>query len=257
MTRTPFLAGNWKMFKTSDEAVAFIAEIKPLVDKLPDREVALAVPATALAASVQAAAGSKLIIGAQNLHWEREGAFTGEISAPMIQAAGATMVVIGHSERRQYFGDDDEKVSKKLAAALACGLIPVVCVGENLEDRETGRTLEVLSAQLSSSLARLAPADAPKLVLAYEPVWAIGTGKSATEGEAQEVHVFLRRKLKEMFGAEAGLAIRIIYGGSVKPANAGAILVQTEIDGVLVGGASLKVSSFARIVTAPTERNYI
>ena len=248
------MAGNWKMFKTGGEAVSFIAELRPQVESLADIDVALAVPATALAEAAKAAAGSRIIIGAQNLHWEKEGAFTGEISATMIKAAGASMAIIGPSERRQFFGDDDEKVSKKLAAALEHGLLPVVCVGENLEDREAGRTLEVLSAQLSGSLSRLASDDAPKMVLAYEPVWAIGTGKSATEGEAQEVHVFLRRKLKEMFGADAGLAVRIIYGGSVKPDNAAAILAQTEIDGLLVGGASLKVDSFVKILGGPADR---
>jgi triosephosphate isomerase len=253
MGRKPFLAGNWKMFKTGEEAVSFITELKPLVAGLKGRDVALAVPATALAMAAKAAEGSSIIIGAQNMHWEKEGAFTGEISAGMIKAAGGTMVVIGHSERRSYFGDDDEKVSKKLEAALACGLVPVVCVGENLEDRETGRTLEVLSTQLAGSLSSLSPSDASKLILAYEPVWAIGTGKSATEGEAQEVHVFLRRKLKERFGDEAGLAARIIYGGSVKPDNASAILIQSEIDGLLIGGASLKVDSFAKILNAPAE----
>ncbi|MDR2456579.1 MAG: triose-phosphate isomerase [Deltaproteobacteria bacterium] len=257
MTRTPFLAGNWKMFKTGAEAVAFIGELKPHLTKLGGRDIALAVPATALAAAAKAAEGAPLIIGAQNLHWEKEGAFTGEISGPMIKAAGASMVVIGHSERRTYFGDDDEKVSKKLEAALSCDLTPVVCVGENLEDRDTGRTLEVLSTQLSGSLSRLKAADAPKMVLAYEPVWAIGTGKSATEGEAQEVHVFLRRKLKEQFGEEAGKAVRIIYGGSVKPDNAAAILVQSEIDGLLIGGASLKVDSFVKIVSAPSDVQFV
>jgi triosephosphate isomerase len=257
MTRTPFLAGNWKMFKTGAEAVSFIGELKPHLPKLEGRDIALAVPATALAAAAKAAEGTPLIIGAQNLHWEKEGAFTGEISGSMIKAAGATMVVIGHSERRTYFGDDDEKVSKKLEAALSYDLTPVVCLGENLEDRDTGRTLEVLSAQLTGSLSRLKAADAPKMVLAYEPVWAIGTGKSATEGEAQEVHVFLRRKLREQFGDEAGKAVRIIYGGSVKPDNAAAILVQSEIDGLLIGGASLKVDSFVKIVSAPADVQFI
>ena len=242
------------MFKTGDEAAAFIAELKPQVAALTGREVALAVPATALSAAAKAAEGSPIIVGAQNMHWEPKGAFTGEISGSMIKAAGGTLVILGHSERRQFFGEDDEKVSKKLEAALSIGLVPVVCVGENLEDRETGRTLEVLSTQLAGSLSRLTAADASKLILAYEPVWAIGTGKSATEGEAQEVHVFLRRKLKERFGDEAGLSIRILYGGSAKAENASALLIQTEIDGLLIGSASLTVDSFAKIIKTPIDK---
>ncbi|MDR1657653.1 MAG: triose-phosphate isomerase [Deltaproteobacteria bacterium] len=251
MSRKPFLAGNWKMFKTGEQAAEFIGQFKSVAASLGDRDIALAVPATALETAAKAAQGSPLIIGAQNLFWEKEGAFTGEISAPMIKGAGATMVIIGHSERRQFFGDTDEKVAKKLAAALADGLLPVVCVGENLSERENGKTLDVLSTQLTGSLAGLSAEAAASIVVAYEPVWAIGTGKSASEGEAQEVHVFLRRRLKETFGAEAADRIRIIYGGSVKPENAALILAQSEIDGLLVGGASLKVDSFTKIVQSP------
>ncbi|MDR2443944.1 MAG: triose-phosphate isomerase [Deltaproteobacteria bacterium] len=251
MSRKPFLAGNWKMFKTGEEAVSFIGQFKSVTSSLTDRDVALAVPATALEAAAKAASGSPLIIGAQNLHWEKEGAYTGEISAQMIKATGATMVIIGHSERRQYFGDTDDKVAKKLGAALWTGLVPVVCVGENLSDRESGRTMDVLSSQVKGSLAGVNPAEAHKVVLAYEPVWAIGTGKSATEGMAQEVHVFLRRQLKEILGPQVADQIRIIYGGSVKPENAANILAQSEIDGLLVGGASLLVEPFTKIVSSP------
>jgi triosephosphate isomerase len=247
MTRIPFLAGNWKMFKTGGEAAQFIDELAPLVDPLIDREVALAVPATALEAAAKAAAGSRIVIGAQNIHWEREGAFTGEVSAPMVKAAGAAMVLIGHSERRQLFGEDDAQVGRKIAAALAERLLPVICVGENLSDREKGLTMEVLTGQ-TAPLASIPAADAPGIVLAYEPVWAIGTGKAATVGEAQEVHVFLRRRLREFFGSDTAGKARILYGGSVKPDNAPSLLAQPDIDGLLVGGASLKVDSFAKIV---------
>ncbi|MDR1308346.1 MAG: triose-phosphate isomerase [Deltaproteobacteria bacterium] len=247
MPRTPFLAGNWKMFKTGPQAVDFIREIVPLVAGRAGREVALAVPATALFQAAEAARGSGIAIGAQNLHWEREGAFTGEISAAMAAAAGASLAIVGHSERRQLFGDTDEWVSRKLAAALGADLLAVVCVGETLAQREAGRTLEVLSAQLRGSLAGLsAPAAGKRLVMAYEPVWAIGTGKTATKEEAQETQAFIRRELSAM-GLPAE-SIRILYGGSVKPDNAAALMAQPDIDGLLVGGASLKADSFAAIV---------
>jgi triosephosphate isomerase len=253
MTRIPFLAGNWKMFKTGDQAAEFINELKPLVDPLMDREVALAVPATALESASRAAAGSRIVIGAQNIHWEDEGAFTGEVSAPMVRAAGATMVLVGHSERRQFFGDTDDTVGRKLKAALAHKLRPVVCVGESLSEREKGLTLEVLSTQLAP-VASIPALDAPGIILAYEPVWAIGSGTAATVGEAQEVHVFLRRKIKEFFGQAVSAAVKILYGGSVKPDNAPSFMAQPDIDGLLVGGASLKADSFAKIVAGVPKR---
>ncbi|MDR2387907.1 MAG: triose-phosphate isomerase [Deltaproteobacteria bacterium] len=246
MSRRPFLAGNWKMFKTGDQAVAFIEEFVPLIGDLTDREAALAVPATALQRAAQAVKGSPVIIGAQNLHWEKEGAFTGEISAEMIVSTGAKMVLIGHSERRQYFGDTDEWVSKKLSAALAAGLLAVICVGETLAERESGRTFEVLATQLKGSLADFKAKDEKNLILAYEPVWAIGTGKTATKEEAQETQAFIRKELGNL-GLPAE-TIRILYGGSVKPENAEALMAQPDIDGLLVGGASLKADSFAKIV---------
>ncbi|MDR1545539.1 MAG: triose-phosphate isomerase [Deltaproteobacteria bacterium] len=248
MAREPFLAGNWKMYKTGDEAVKFIEELKPLIRGLDDRRTALAAPATALRQAAEAAAGSGLIVGAQNLHWAQEGAYTGEISASMIKAAGATMVILGHSERRQFFGDDDALVAKKLAAALAAGLLPVVCLGENLAEREAGRAFEVLAAQLQGSLAGATPEAVAGLVLAYEPVWAIGTGRTATAEQAQQAHEFLRGRLAELFGRPAAEATRILYGGSVKPDNAKSLMERPDIDGVLVGGASLKADSFAKIV---------
>jgi triosephosphate isomerase len=246
MSRKPFLAGNWKMFKTGDQAVDFIHEFTPLVGSLDGREVALAVPATALYQAAQAAKGSPIIIGAQNLHWEAEGAFTGEISVGMIVSAGATMVIIGHSERRLYFGDTDEWVSKKLKAAIEAGLLAVVCLGETLAERESGRTFEVLSSQLKCSLAGFQASDAHKLILAYEPVWAIGTGKTATKEEAQQTQAFIRKELDSLkLPADS---LRILYGGSVKPENAAQLMAQPDIDGLLVGGASLKANSFSQIV---------
>ncbi|MDR0621983.1 MAG: triose-phosphate isomerase [Deltaproteobacteria bacterium] len=245
-TRRPFLAGNWKMFKTGDQAVAFVKEFVPLVGNLSDRDVALAVPATALQGVAEAAKGSGVIVGAQNLHWEKEGAFTGEISADMIVGAGATMVLIGHSERRQFFGDTDGWVSKKLAAAVSAGLLAVVCVGETLAEREAGKTFEVLASQLKGSMAGFVPKDEKRLILAYEPVWAIGTGKTATKEEAQETQAFIRKELSAL--GLPGQSLRILYGGSVKPDNAGALMAQPDIDGLLVGGASLKADSFAKIV---------
>jgi triosephosphate isomerase len=244
----PFLAGNWKMFKTGSEAAEYVEKFKSLIADVKDRQTALAVPATALYQAVAAARGSDLIIGAQNLHWEKEGAFTGEISAPMISAAGASMVIIGHSERRQYFGDDDSAVAKKMAAALLEGLLAVVCVGESLKDRESGQTIDVLAKQLRGALTGFNPAWTQKLVLAYEPVWAIGTGKTATADEAQQSHAFIRSEVASLLGGQAADSLRILYGGSVKPDNAASLMAQPDIDGLLVGGASLQIESFVKIV---------
>jgi triosephosphate isomerase len=237
------------MFKTGQQAVEFIDQFKPLIGSVSGRQIALAVPATALDRAASAAKGSGIIIGAQNLHWEREGAFTGEISGQMIKQAGAAMVIIGHSERRQFFGDTDEGVSKKLAAAQENGLLAVVCIGENLSQRDAGQTFGVLASQLTGSLAGFAASGAPGLILAYEPVWAIGTGKTASTEEAQKAHAFIRQHLAAMIGSQAANTIRILYGGSVKPENAAALMGQPDIDGVLVGGASLAAYSFAKIVT--------
>jgi triosephosphate isomerase len=236
------------MYKTGAEAVKFIEEIKALLPSLSDREAALGVPATAIYEAAKAAEGSGILIGAQNLYFEKEGAFTGEISGGMVKAAGASFVILGHSERRQFFGDTDEWVSKKLGAALGAGLIPVVCLGESLKEREAGDTFKVVGSQLKGSLAGLSPEAAGTLVIAYEPVWAIGTGKTATKEQAQEVHAFLRKELGALLGEKVAGETRILYGGSVKPENAKELMGEPDIDGALVGGAALKPDSFAKIV---------
>jgi triosephosphate isomerase len=236
------------MYKTGTEAKKYLGEFKALVGTLSDRDVALGVPAAAIREAADAAGGSGILIGAQNIHFEKEGAFTGEISADMVKDAGASFVILGHSERRQFFGDTDSWVSKKLRAALGASLIPVVCVGESLAQREAGKTNELVESQLKGSLEGLAPDEAGTLVIAYEPVWAIGTGKTATTDQAQEVHLFIRKKLLELLGEKAAAETRILYGGSVKPDNAKALLAQPDIDGALVGGAALKPDSFAAIV---------
>jgi triosephosphate isomerase len=236
------------MYKTGLEAQAYILDFRPLIKSWDTQEIALAVPATALVQAAEAAAGSPLIIGTQNMHWEQEGAFTGEISAPMIQGAGGTMVILGHSERRQYFGETDETVAQKVAAALEHELLPIVCVGETLAERESGRTFNILANQLTGSLAGISEQSLAQIVLAYEPVWAIGTGVVATVEQAQEAQAFIRGRLSRQFTPQAAEAVRILYGGSVKPGNARELLAQPDIDGALVGGASLKPDSLAEIV---------
>ena len=246
MSRTPFLAANWKMHKTAAEARAFAADFLPRVAGLAGVEIALAPPATALHALGEALAGSAVALAAQNVSPELEGAFTGEVSVAMLAEAGCRYGIVGHSERRSLFGEEDGVVARKAAALLAGGLVPIVCLGETLEQREAGRTLAVCEAQLEGSLAGLPEDRAAEIVLAYEPVWAIGTGRTATPEIAQEVHGFIRSWLGKRFG-DAGEAIRIQYGGSVKPDNAAALLAQPDIDGGLVGGASLDPESFAKI----------
>jgi triosephosphate isomerase len=248
MTRKPFVAANWKMHKTGKEAQDFIKLFIPLVNSWDRQQVALAVPATALVEAVSASQDSPLIIGAQNTHWEIEGAFTGEISGSMIKATGATMVIVGHSERRLLFGETDEWVARKLAAALDYGLLPIVCVGETLQDRESGRTFNVLANQLTGCLAGVPDQALGSIILAYEPVWAIGTGVTATVEQAQEAHAFIRGRLSRQFNPRSAEATRILYGGSVKPDNAKSLLSQPDIDGALVGGASLDPISLAQIV---------
>ena len=249
MNRKPLMAGNWKMYKNSREAREFFGELIAALTPFPaDREVAVGVPFTSLEAAVQAVGGAPVLIAAQNLHWADEGAFTGEISAPMLAAAGARAVIIGHSERRQFFGDEGEGLNKKIQAALKAGLTPILCLGETLAEREGNRTFEILSGQLAEALAGRSAADLAPLVIAYEPVWAIGTGRTATPEMAQETHAFLRGRLAETFGPAFAQAIRLLYGGSVKPDNAAQLMAQPDIDGALVGGASLKADSFAQIV---------
>ena len=248
--RTPLLAANWKMHKTVPEAVAFVTAFAPRVAAVTDADVVLAPPFTALGAVADACRDTRIAVAGQNLHWAPEGAFTGEISPGMLAAAGATHVILGHSERRQLFGEDDALVARKTRAALDAGLTPIVCVGETLDQREAGETPAVLARQIDGSLAGVTPAELAALVVAYEPVWAIGTGRTATPDQAQDAHAHIRRCLAGLGGAEAAGACRLLYGGSVKPANAEAIAGQADVDGALVGGASLEPASFAEIVAA-------
>jgi triosephosphate isomerase len=246
--RTPFVAGNWKMFKTVREAVAFAGELRAAVKDVSGVEIVVAPPFTAVHAVAAALAGSNVGTAAQNLHWENEGAFTGEVSGPMIREAGARYVIVGHSERRQYFGETDVSVNRKVAAALGVGLTPIVCIGETLDEREANRTLGVLDRQITSGLGGLTAQQIAELVVAYEPVWAIGTGRNATSAQAQDVHAHVRMRLREQFGSRAADACRVVYGGSVKPENIADLSAQPDVDGALVGGASLKVASFTAIV---------
>lgn len=246
--RTPIIAGNWKMHKTPLEAEELVRALLPQVAPAGDREVVLCPPFPALAAVVAACRGTRVAVGAQNLHWEREGAFTGEVSAPMLVAVGCRYVIVGHSERRQYCGEDDGLVNRKLKAALAAGLRPILCVGETLAQRELGITEAVCAIQLKSALAGLAAGDLEPLVIAYEPVWAIGTGRTASASDAQEVIAFLRSLLARDYGTALAQQVPILYGGSVKPENIRALMAQADIDGALVGGASLDAASFAAIV---------
>jgi triosephosphate isomerase len=245
--RKKVVAANWKMHKTVREAEAFVAAFLPLVKEVRDVEIVLAPPSTALAAVGAKLAGSEVSLAAQNVHPEKQGAFTGEISPLMLAELACRYGIVGHSERRALFGETDAFVASKAAALLAHGIRPIVCVGETLEQREQGRTSAVVSAQLEGSLASVAPERAEEIVVAYEPVWAIGTGRTATPELAQEVHALIRAQLRRRFGA-AGDRVRIQYGGSVKPDNAAALMAQPDIDGALVGGASLEPDSFARIV---------
>ena len=248
--RKPFLAANWKMFKTVEETVAYLREFCSLAAGVSGAEIVVAPPFTALRAAADATKGTTVRIAAQDCYWEREGAFTGEVSADMLREAGARYVIIGHSERRTRFGETDEQVNRKVQAAIAGGLTPIVCVGETLDEREHERTLAVLDRQLRFGLAGLSADGAAALAVAYEPVWAIGTGRNATAAQAQEAHAHIRGRLREWFGAEAGDACRILYGGSVKPGNTKELVSQGDVDGALVGGASLDPKAFAEIVAA-------
>jgi len=246
--RRPVIAGNWKMYKTQAETRAFFEAFRPLVAASKHCDVIVAPPFTALAAAVEAARGTAIGIAAQNLHWEREGAFTGEVSARMLVEAGCRAVIIGHSERRQFFGETDETVYRKTRAALEAGLTPIVCVGELLSEREANITVKVLTRQFEGGVAALTPAEFSRILIAYEPVWAIGTGRTATPEIAAESHGHLRELVADRFGPEQAIALRILYGGSVKPDNIKGLMAQAEIDGALVGGASLDPKSFAAIV---------
>ena len=247
-TRTPVLAGNWKMFKTVAETVVYLNEFKILTQYTEGCEIVIAPPFPALAAAVDAVQGSSIRIAAQNLHWEKEGAFTGEVSAPMLRAAGCSDVIIGHSERRQYFGETDETVNRRVRAALEGGLRPIVCVGETLTEREARQTTDVLLRQIDRALASLTPESASPIIVAYEPVWAIGTGRTATPEIAEEAHQTLRDRVRKNLGAETAERLRILYGGSVKPANIQGLMACPNIDGGLVGGASLDPALMAAII---------
>ena len=248
MSRKVIIVGNWKMNKTAAEAVAFINEFKPLAAGLKNVEIGVAPTFTALAATVDAAKGSDIKVGAQNVHWAESGAFTGEVSAAMLKEIGVQFVIVGHSERRQYFAETDETVNKRTKAALAAGLDVILCIGELLDDRENGRTEKVLKTQLNGGLAGLAKADMQKIVLAYEPVWAIGTGKTATPDMADETQAFCRKVVAEMFGNEVAEKVRIQYGGSMKAENSAELVAKPNIDGGLIGGASLKAGSFQELI---------
>jgi triosephosphate isomerase len=246
--RRPVIAGNWKMYKTQAETRAFFASLKPLVAAATHCDIVVAPPYTALAAAAEAVRGSAIAIAGQDVHWAAEGAFTGEVSTKMLVEVGCRYVIIGHSERRQYFGETDEWVNKKTKAALEAELEPIVCVGETLKEREGGETQAVLERQFRGGLAALTGAEFSRIILAYEPVWAIGTGRTATPEMAVEAHRFLRQLAAASFTPERAAALRILYGGSVKPDNIKGLMAQVEIDGTLVGGASLDAQSFASVV---------
>jgi triosephosphate isomerase (TIM) len=248
--RRRFIAGNWKMNKTGEEGAGLVRELVQALADTDSADVAVFPSLTALAAVSAELRGSHIDLGAQNMHAEASGAFTGEVSAGMLVAAGCKYVILGHSERRALFGESSEIVNSKLKAALAAELSPIVCVGEQLAEREAGQTEEVVFGQIKQSLAELDAKDMLKVTVAYEPVWAIGTGKTATPEQAQEVHAGIRKLLGETFGKACAEAVRIQYGGSVKPSNAKVILAQKDVDGALVGGASLKAADFAGIVRA-------
>lgn len=247
MERKTVIAGNWKMFKTGQEAVDYIHQLIPLVSGSQAR-VFLGVPFTALGKALSAAQGSNIVIGAQNMHAEQEGAFTGEISSLMLRSEGVDFVILGHSERRHIFGEDDAFINAKVIRALKDDLIPILCIGETIEDREAKKTCAVLEEQLRKGLSNVPAKEAENLVVAYEPVWAIGTGKVATPEMAQEEHQFIRKVIAELFGKRVSEIVPIVYGGSVKPTNIKGLIEQEDIDGALVGGASLDPKSFAQIV---------
>ena len=249
MSRRPVIAGNWKMYKTRAETRQFFETFKPLVAGTQHCDMIVAPPFTSLSTAVEAAAGTAISIAAQNAHWEREGAFTGEVSMPMLVEAGCRGVLIGHSERRQYFGETDEAVNRKLRAALQAGLTPIVCVGELAAERDAHLTHAVLKRQFEGAFAALTGVEFSRILLAYEPVWAIGTGRTATPEIAADAHGFLREWASKRFSPECASALRILYGGSVKPDNIKGLMAQEEIDGALVGGASLDAKSFAAIVS--------
>ena len=246
--RTPLIAGNWKLNCLRREAVDLARAVAKGCKDISEREVMIAAPYTALLDVASALEGSGIGLGGQNLHWENSGAFTGEISAAMLQDVGCSHVIVGHSERRQLFGETDYTVAKKVAAAFGCGLLPVMCVGESIEQREAGNTMNVIQHQIAGGLVELPEEGFASLIVAYEPIWAIGTGRTATPDEAEEVHAHIRTLLEDVLTAEQAAQTRILYGGSVKPSNVDELMARPNVDGALVGGASLKADDFLRIV---------
>jgi triosephosphate isomerase len=242
------MAGNWKMYKTPSETLAFFEKFRPLVEGSTHAEIVICPPFVDLPTAVEAAGHTRIQIGAQNMHWAKEGAYTGEVSAGMLCATGCKWVIVAHSERREYFGETEETALQKICAALEAGLTPIYCVGERLHERESGHTHQVLERQVRGCACNLTPEQFSRIAIAYEPVWAIGTGKVATPEIAASAHAFIRGRIREAFGAQAADACRILYGGSVKPDNVQGLMAQDEIDGALVGGASLDPASFAAIV---------
>jgi triosephosphate isomerase len=247
--RTPIIAGNWKMYKTVADTVKYVKEFRVMVKDIADVEIVIAPPFTALHAAAEAARNSNVIVAAQDLHWEREGAFTGQVSAQMVREAGAEYAIIGHSERRTLFGETDTMVNQKTVAAFAAGLTPIVCIGETLDQRDRNETFAVLDRQIQKGLEGLTGEQLGLLVMAYEPVWAIGTGRTATPAQAGEAHTHIRGRLRQWFGGEAAEKCHVIYGGSVKPENAKDLVGQADVDGALVGGASLDIRAFFDIVS--------
>ncbi len=248
MSRKPFLAGNWKMYKTISEAISFAKEFKGSVSSVKDRDILICASFTLLPALAKEFEGTNIMLGAQNMYFEKEGAFTGEVSPAQLVDAGVKYVILGHSERRHIFGETDELINKKVKAAFQYGLLPILCVGELLEEREKGKTEDVVKTQVVEGFKGLSAEEALKVTIAYEPVWAIGTGKTATPEDADNVHSFIRKVLIEIYNSDVAEKIRIQYGGSVKPENIDSLMAKPNIDGALVGGASLKVDSFTRIV---------
>ena len=246
--RTPLIAGNFKMYKTVAETVSYVAELRALVKDVRGVDIVIAPPFTAVAAAAEAVKGSAIGVAAQNMHWEREGAFTGEVSAGMVREAGATFVIIGHSERRTLFGETNASVNKKTRAAITGGVIPIVCIGETLAQRDGNETLAVLDRQIKEGLDGVTGDELSRIVIAYEPVWAIGTGRNATPAQAGEAHFHIRQRLKQWFGLDASERCRVLYGGSVKPDNIAKLIAEPDVDGALVGGASLDPRSFFAII---------
>ena len=246
--RTPLIAGNFKMFKTVAETVSYVRELRDLIKDARGVDVVIAPPFTAIAAAAEAAKGSAIGVAGQDVHWEREGAFTGEVSTAMLREAGARFAIVGHSERRTLFGETNGSVNKKMRAALGAGLVPIVCIGETLDERDRNETLAVLDRQIKEGLDGVTGEQLSGMVLAYEPVWAIGTGRNATPAQAGEAHFHIRQRLKQWFGLESSERCRVLYGGSVKPDNIAKLIAEPDVDGALVGGASLDPKAFFAII---------